>query len=102
MVWYSHLLQNFPQFIVIHTVEGFGVVNKAEIVLTFSSPKKKKSTSFKGLKNTQSIRMFWSAFASQWLTKLGLTCLGLHFNPFSKNKNKTHTYHSHMCLPLHP
>ena len=31
MVWYSHLFQNFPQFIVIHTVEGFGVVNKAEI-----------------------------------------------------------------------
>ena len=30
MVWYSHLLQNFPQFIVIHTVEGFGVVNKTE------------------------------------------------------------------------
>ena len=31
MVWYSHLPQNFPQFIVIHTVKGFGVVNKAEI-----------------------------------------------------------------------
>ena len=31
MVWYSHLLQNFPQFIVIHTVEDFGIVNKAEI-----------------------------------------------------------------------
>ena len=31
VVWYSYLLQNFPQFIVIHTVEGFGVVNKAEI-----------------------------------------------------------------------
>ena len=31
MVWYSHLFQNFPQFIVIHTVEGFGLVNKAEI-----------------------------------------------------------------------
>ena len=30
MVLYSHLLQNFPQFIVIHTVEGFGIVNKAE------------------------------------------------------------------------
>ena len=28
MVWYSHLFQNFPQFIVIHTVKGFGVVNK--------------------------------------------------------------------------
>ena len=31
MVWYSHLLQNFPQFIVIHKVKGFGIVNKAEI-----------------------------------------------------------------------
>ena len=31
MVWYSHLLQNFPQFIVIHTVKGFGIVNKADI-----------------------------------------------------------------------
>ena len=31
MVWYSHLYQNFPQFIVIHTVQGFGIVNKAEI-----------------------------------------------------------------------
>ena len=30
MVWYSHLSQNFPQFIVIHTVKGFGIVNKAE------------------------------------------------------------------------
>ena len=31
MVWYSHLLKNFPQFIVIHTVKGFGIINKAEI-----------------------------------------------------------------------
>ena len=31
MVWYSHLLKNFPQFIVIHTVKGFDVVNKAEV-----------------------------------------------------------------------
>ena len=31
MVWYSHLFQNFPQFIVIHTGKGFGIVNKAEI-----------------------------------------------------------------------
>ena len=30
MVWYSHLFQNFPQFIVIHTVKCFGIVNKAE------------------------------------------------------------------------
>ena len=31
MVWYSHLFQNFPQLIVIHTVKGFGIVNKARI-----------------------------------------------------------------------
>ena len=31
MIWYSHLFQNFPQFIVIHTVKGFGIVNRAEI-----------------------------------------------------------------------
>ena len=31
MVWYSHLFQNFPQFIGIHTVKGFGILNKAEI-----------------------------------------------------------------------
>ena len=31
MVWYSHTLKNFPQFIVIHTVKGFGIVKKAEI-----------------------------------------------------------------------
>ena len=31
VVWYSHLFRNFPQFSVIHTVKGFGVVNEAEI-----------------------------------------------------------------------
>ena len=31
MVWYPSLFQNFPQFIVVHTVKGFGIVNKAEI-----------------------------------------------------------------------
>ena len=38
MVWCSHLFKNFPQFVVIHTVKGFGVVNKAEIdvLLEFS------------------------------------------------------------------
>ena len=33
MVWYSYLFQNFPQFIVIHAVTGFGMVNKAQIYL---------------------------------------------------------------------
>ena len=31
MAWYSYLFQNFPQFVVIHTVKGFGIVNKAEV-----------------------------------------------------------------------
>ena len=31
MVWYSHLLKNFPQLILIHTVKGFGIVNKTEV-----------------------------------------------------------------------
>ena len=31
MVWYFHIFQNFPQFILIHTVKGFGIVNNAEI-----------------------------------------------------------------------
>ena len=31
VVWYSHLLKNFPQFVVIHTVKGFGIVNKGEV-----------------------------------------------------------------------
>ena len=31
MVWYSHLFQNFPKFAVVHTIKGFGIVNKAEV-----------------------------------------------------------------------
>ena len=37
MVWQSHLLKNFPQSVVIHTVEGFSVVNKAEVDVLFRS-----------------------------------------------------------------
>ena len=38
VAWYSHLCKNFPQFVVIHTVKGFGVVNKAvvDVFLEFS------------------------------------------------------------------
>ena len=38
LVWYSHLFQNFPQFIVIHTVKGFGIVNKAEVDIFVELP----------------------------------------------------------------
>ena len=36
MVWYSHLLKNFPQFVVIYTIKGFGIVNKADVFLEVS------------------------------------------------------------------
>ena len=31
MVWYAHLLKNFPEFVVLHTVKGFGIINKAKV-----------------------------------------------------------------------
>ena len=36
MVWYSHLLKNFPQFVVIHIVKGFGLVSEADVFLELS------------------------------------------------------------------
>ena len=36
MVWYSHDFQDFPQFVVIHTVKGFGIVNKPDVLLELS------------------------------------------------------------------
>ena len=33
MVWYSHLFKNFPEFVVIHTIKGFDIVNKAEVYI---------------------------------------------------------------------
>ena len=38
VVWYSHILKNFPQFIVIHTVKGFGIVNKAKVDVFLEFP----------------------------------------------------------------
>ena len=37
VVWYSHLLKNFPQFVVIHTIKSFSIVNEADVLLKFSS-----------------------------------------------------------------
>ena len=36
VVWYSHILKNFPQFVVIHTVKGFSIVKEADVFLEFS------------------------------------------------------------------
>ena len=38
MVWYSHLFKNFAQFIVIHTVKGFGIVNEADVDVFLEFP----------------------------------------------------------------
>ena len=38
MVWYSHLFQNFPQFVVIHTVKGFSIVHEAELDVFLELP----------------------------------------------------------------
>ena len=38
MVWYFHLFKNFPKFVVIHTVKGFGIVNKAEVDVFLELP----------------------------------------------------------------
>ena len=35
MAWYSHLFKNFPQYVLIHTVKGFGIVNKAKVDFFF-------------------------------------------------------------------
>ena len=38
MLWYSHFLKNFPQFVVVHTVRGFGIGNKAEVDVFLELP----------------------------------------------------------------
>ena len=43
MVWYSHLFKNVPQFVVIHTVKDFGIVNKAEVELDMEQQTDSKS-----------------------------------------------------------
>ena len=43
VVWYSHLLKNFPEFVVIYTVKGFGIINKAEVSLTTTERKAKSN-----------------------------------------------------------
>ena len=48
MVWYSHLFQNFPQFVVIHTVKGFGIVNKAEVEVNMEMGKNLKEDKLDG------------------------------------------------------
>ena len=75
MVWYSHLFQNFPQFIVIHTVKGFGIVNVDDTTLMVESEEELKSVLMKvkvesekaGLKlNIQKTKIMASGPITAW------------------------------------
>ena len=57
MVWYSHLFKNFPHFVVIHIVKGFGIVNKAEVDITFMWTLKKKKSDPRTLFTKQNHRL---------------------------------------------
>ena len=57
VVWYSHLLKNFPHFVVIHTVKSFGIVNKAEIDVFLES-----SCLFDDLMNVENLNSGSSSF----------------------------------------
>ena len=84
MVWYSHLFQNFPQFIVIHTVKDFGIVNKAEVDVSLEL-----SSSFDDPEDVGNLNSGSSAFSKTslniWkfmvylLVKPGLENLGQYF-----------------------
>ena len=67
MVWYAHLFQNFPQFLVIHTVKGFGTVNKAEIDVFLEL-----SCFFHDPANVGNLISGSSAFSKTSLTKVNL------------------------------
>ena len=69
MVWYSHLFQNFPQFVVIHTVKGFSIVNEAEIEEELNSllMKVKEGSEKVGLKlNIQKSKIMVSGPITSW------------------------------------
>ena len=55
MVWYAHLLQYFPQFVVIHTVKGFEIANKAEIDVFLDDYTVEVTNRFKGLDLTDRV-----------------------------------------------
>ena len=73
VVWYYHLFQNFPQFIVIHTVKGFGIVNKAEIDIFlelfcfFNDPADVGKGLHAQFSSVQSLSHVW-LFATPWIT----------------------------------
>ena len=62
MVWYSHLFQNFPQFLVIHTVKGFGIVSKAEIDVFSAKMGSIKDRNGMDLTEAEDIKKRWQEY----------------------------------------
>ena len=86
MVWYSHLLKNFPQFLVIHTVKGFGIVNKAEIDVFLEL-----SSFFDDLVDVGNLISGSSAFSK---TSLNIRKFTVHILPKSGLENFEHYFTS--------
>ena len=83
VIWYSHLFQNFPQFIVIHTVKGFGIVNEAELdvlleVLFFDDPTDIDELIYGSSAFSKSSLNIWN-FMVHILLKPGLESFEHHF-----------------------
>ena len=69
MVWYSHLFQNFPQLIVIHTVKGFGTVNKAKLDVSWNWTKVHDIVQETGIKTIPKEKKYKKA---KWLSEEAL------------------------------
>ena len=72
MVWYSHVFKNFPEFVVVHTVKGFGIINKAEIDVFLRLP-----CFFDDLEDVDSLISGSSAFSKTSLNIWRFTIHGL-------------------------
>ena len=75
VVWYSHLFQNFPRFIVIHTVKGFGIVNKAEIDVFLELSKHKAFLSLLAILCNSAFRCLYLSFSPLLSTSLLFTAI---------------------------
>ena len=93
VVWWSHLFQNFPQFIVIHTVKGFGIVNKAEIDVLLEL-----SYIFNDSVDVGNLISGSSAFSK---ISLNIWKLGILYNPISKRLILSKSSLLHFLSALH-
>ena len=98
VVWYSHLFQSFPQFIVIHTVKGFGIVNKAGIDVFLEL-----SCFFNDLEKAGKITRPFRYDLNHWHRYYFISIYFWHFNVFSKRNRQKPEYsvtHLHLNISL--